>query len=58
MAETIQMNFNVQKETRTKVEEMARSTFRTPGKLLDWIVDRAYQEFIKEHNQPKKQSSN
>lgn len=48
MADTVQMNLNVQPETRERVKEMAISTFRSPGKLIDWLVDEAYKRLQQE----------
>jgi hypothetical protein len=50
MADAVQMNFNVRPETKERVKEMARLTFRGPGDLIDWLVAEAWQKMKSEKN--------
>jgi hypothetical protein len=45
MADSVQMNVNVMPETKERVKEIARQTFRGPGDVIDWLVDEAWKKF-------------
>lgn len=47
MAEKVQMNYLVLPETKDRVKEIARLTFRDPGGVLDWLVAEVWKKFNK-----------
>ena len=39
MSEAVQMNLNVKPETRERVKEIARLTYRGMNDVIDWLVE-------------------
>lgn len=48
MPDTIQMNFQILPETREKIKELAKLTFRGLGDTLDWLVAEKWAEMAEE----------
>jgi hypothetical protein len=55
MADSVQMNVNVMPETKERVKEIARQTFRGPGDVIDWLVDEAWKKI---QTQPQEAQQN
>lgn len=45
MARTVQMNVQVLPETKDAISQLADTTYRGKGSVVDWIVS----EFVKDH---------
>ena len=47
MSEARQMNFQIRPETRDRIREIARMTFRGYGDTVDWLVAEAWERINK-----------
>lgn len=56
MADSVQMNVNVMPETKDRVKEIARQTFRGPGDVIDWLVDEAWKKMQPKDQQEEQQN--
>lgn len=57
MADTVQMNVNVLPETKERIKEIARLTFRGMGDTIDWLVSEAWEKIQEQQGQEPEQSA-
>ena len=48
MTETVAVNFRILPETVSKLDWLARKTFRGKGDLIDWMTEKFYKEMCPE----------
>lgn len=49
MTERVNIGYSVKQETKTRIDELAKQTHRFPGHLIDWLVEKAWEEFEAQH---------
>lgn len=42
--EKVNIGYSVKMETKMKIDELARMTHRTPGHVIDWIIEEAWEK--------------